>query len=158
MSNFEFHDRRGSNKPEVLTIVEEPESVITAEGKGEWRDIAYLIVPTQAQGGLLIMGRGVGVRKDGEGPFVVDYPFAPIWPKELNWVEEVNKRLDTFLNCNCKHGGLQCAVHKMYLPQWIRADTQRLNLAGNAPLSEALELLVKAERAAAENKIVVPRG
>lgn len=156
MSNFEVVDRRGSKKAETLTIIEEPLQI--HEQSGDWKSIGYLVILVPAQGGSIVAGRAVGIRSDGEGPYVADYFFTPVWPEHLDWIKEVRKRLDTFLGCECRHGGHQCAIHKMYLPQWLQADTQRLQMGNNTPLPEPVELLIKAERAMSERKIVVPRG
>lgn len=152
-------DRRGSKKPEPaekpLTIVEAPEP----RGEGTWEEICYAVVLAQAPGGnIMVLGRAVGLRDDGE-VFVADWILPPIWKEGTRWEQEAKKRLDTFVDCNCKHGGQACVVHKMYLPQWAQQDTQRLELIDSEPVPKPLEVLMKAEasRAAAKPNIVVSR-
>jgi hypothetical protein len=43
------------------------------------------------------------------------------------------------------------------MPQWLRADTDRLELIGNSAIPEAIEIMFKAERSRAAGSIVVPR-
>jgi hypothetical protein len=45
----------------------------------------------------------------------------------------------------------------MYQTQWIKADTQRLELIGSSLVPEAIEVMVKAERTRAASRIYVPR-
>ena len=112
-----------------------------------------VLVPSNA--GPIVTGRAVGLRSDGLC-FLADYFLSPIYPEHFDWTEEARKRLDTFLGCDCMRGGA-CSVHKLYVPQWIKADTQRLELIGSQQVPEAIEVMVKAERSRAASNILVPR-
>ena len=151
-------DRRGEKKPEQ--IVAKPEQAVkdSPEAKGAWDDVTYMVVLAQGPTGqIMVLGRAVGLREDGE-TFVADWIFPPLWQEGFRWEPEVKKRLDTFLNCDCTISG-PCSIHKMYIPQWMQADTQRLNLLAAAPVPRALETLTKAEQARAKSKpnLVIPR-
>jgi hypothetical protein len=156
LSNFEIHDRRGGNKTEepkpaqVISIAPEPEA-----DRSSWKNVGYMIVLIPSNAGPLVAGRAVGLRSD-EKCFIADFFLPQIYPEHFDWTEKARERLDTFLGCECTQGG-QCATHKMYQPQWIKADTQRLELIGSSPVPEAIEIMVKAERARAASSILVPR-
>lgn len=153
--SFTVVDKRGqahieTGKPKTI------EAPATLGDKSTWKNVAYLVALIPGgQGNLIVAGRAVGLRSDGK-PFVADYILPPVWPKDLNWTEQAKKRLDTFLGCDCNEHG-PCAVHKVYLLQWVNADTQRLQLMASQPVPEAVEVLMRAEQSRAQSRIVVPR-
>jgi hypothetical protein len=153
VSNFEFIDRRKDKKESPAPVV-----VASPEPTGDrstWKNIGYMIVLIGSPNGPLVSGRAVGLRSDDKF-FIADWFLPPIYPEHFDWTVESKKRLDTFLGCDCTNVA-PCAVHKMYLPQWIKADTQRLELIGSSPVPEAVEVMIKAERARAASSVVVPR-
>jgi len=156
LSPIEIIDRRGEKKSHAPL----PKEIMTEEGAGEWESVGFILVQIPNQGGHPILsGRAVGVRKDGVGPFAVDFFLPPIWPEDLDWTKEARKRLNTFLNCSCRTGaGGACAVHKLQIPEWVKSDSQRLEMMGNTPLPRAIELMMQASKVAAEkqNLIVAP--
>ena len=158
MSNFEIKDRRGNNKQEppapaeVAAQTEAPEPV---GDRSSWKNVAYMIVLIGTNNGPLVSGRAVGLRSDGKF-FIADWFLPPIYPEHFDWTVEARKRLNTFIGCECTNVA-PCATHKMYMPQWVKQDTQRLELIGHTPVPEAVEVVVKAERARAASNIVVPR-
>ena len=155
LSNFEVVDRRRSKEHH-----EEPVKLEETGPKGEWKDVAYVLawMPSR-DGSLMGIGRAVGIRSDGVGPFTADYVLPNIWKSGFDWTLEARKRLDTFLNCDCTRSG-PCAVHRIYLPQWIKADSQRIEMHNSLPLPECVEVLMRAEVAAQakkkESNLVVP--
>jgi hypothetical protein len=155
LSNFEIVDKRGGNKsvPEPVVLAA-PELVPIADKSG-WKNVGYMIVLIPSNAGPIVAGRAVGLRTD-EKCFVADYFLPPIFPEHFDWTAESRKRLDTFIGCDCA-GRSPCSTHKILQPQWIRADTQRLELIGSSPVPEAIEIMVKADRARAASSIVVPR-
>jgi hypothetical protein len=154
-SEFEYVDRRKEKKESPTPVaVEVPEPKPTAN-KSSWKNVGYMIVLIGSQNGPLVSGRAVGLRSD-EKFFIADWFLPPIYPEHLDWTVEARKRLETFLGCDCTNIA-PCAVHKLYFPQWIKADTQRLELIGNSPVPEAVEVMIKAERSRAASKIAVPR-
>jgi hypothetical protein len=155
VSNIEITSRRGSNKQEK---VEAPAVEISPEPVGDkssWKNVGYMIVLIPSNAGPIVTGRAVGLRSD-EKCFIADYFLPQIYPEHFDWTEKARNRLDTFLGCECA-GGTPCAVHKMYQTQWIKADTERLELIGSSPVPEAIEVMVKAERTRAASRIHVPR-
>ena len=155
MSNIEFVDHRGKNKQErvevpVVETVPEPTG-----DKSSWKNVGYMIVLIPSNAGPIVTGRAVGLRLD-EKCFIADYFLPQIYPEHFDWTAKARERLDTFLDCECA-GGTPCAVHKMSQTQWIKADTQRLELIGSSLVPEAIEVMVKAERTRAASRIHVPR-
>lgn len=157
LSNFEIKDRRGSNKEDPsLTVASVPDATHeVAADKSSWKNVGYMICLIPSNAGTIVAGRAVGLRSD-EKCFIADYFLPQIYPEHFDWTAEARKRLDTFLGCDCTGGG-PCATHKLYQPQWIKNDTQRLELIGSSPIPEAIEVMVKAERARAASSILVPR-
>ena len=155
MSNIKFVDHRGSNKQERVEVpIVETVSEPTGD-RSSWKNVGYMIVLIPSNAGPIVTGRAVGLRSD-EKCFIADYFLPQIYPEHFDWTIEARKRLDTFLGCECA-SGTPCAVHKMYQPQWIKADSQRLELIGSSPVPESIEVMIKAERARAESRIHVPR-
>lgn len=153
--------RKEKAEAEAATILTIEEAVPQEEqpstyGK-KWKSIGLMIVFIQGQGNAPIpAGRAIGMRDDGKGPFIADLIFPPIWPEKLDWVKEVRKRLDTFLGCECKEHN-PCAVHKIIMPQWTREDTKRISEISSQPIPECIEILMKADQARQNSKIIVPR-
>ena len=158
MSNnkFEIVDRRRQNKEETAApeIISAP-AAENAGDKSTWKNVAYMIVLIGSQGGPLVSGRAIGLRAD-EKFFIADYFLPPIYPEHFDWTVESRKRLDTFLGCDCTSAG-PCGVHKMYLPQWLEADSQRLALIGSSKVPEAVEVMMKADQARKASQIAIPR-
>lgn len=158
MSNnkFEVVSRRGGNKEGVIAApILETAPEKSAGDKSTWKNVAYMIVLIGSQGGPLVSGRAIGLRAD-EKFFIADYFLPPIYPEHFDWTVEARKRLDTFIGCDCTSAG-PCGVHKMYLPQWLQADTQRLELIGSRPVPEAVEVMIKADQARKASQIAIPR-
>ena len=149
-----YIDKRGANKtwePEKVQPV--VIDVKTGNVKGEWDDVAYMVVMLQLhpQQPPMVAGRAVGLRKHDQKTCIADYLFSPIWPSKLDWCAEAKKRLDTFLDCDCG-ANKPCSIHQMYLPQWQKADMERLNFIANTPMPKALEALMRMEQARAASK------
>lgn len=151
MSNFEIVDRRRNKEERKPEPVQE-----VPQNAGEWEDVGYLIVFIPSNGGPIVAGRAAGLRGDGK-TFVADYFLPQIYPEHFDWTVEARKRLDTFLGCECSSSG-PCAVHKLYLDQWLQADIQRIQLIGNSPVPKAIEMFMKAEQAKRASSIAIPRG
>ncbi len=157
MSNFEIVDRRKEKKESSpLILIPKTEESEQPEGdKSTWKNVGYMIIFIPSNAGPIVAGRAVGLRSD-EKCFVADYFLPQIYPEHFDWTAKARERLDTFLECECSSGS-PCSVHKLYQPQWIKADTQRLELIGSSPIPEAIEVMFKAERARAASNIVIPR-
>lgn len=149
-----YIDRRGANK---IFVPERVEPVVidekTGVTKGEWEDVAYMIVMIQLQPNQppMVAGRAVGLRKHDQKTCIADYLFSPIWPSQLDWIKEGKKRLDTFLDCNCE-SNRPCSLHEINLPMWMRSDMDRLNTMASLPMPKALEALIRMEQAKAAGK------
>lgn len=155
--SFTVVDKRGQNhSPDVLIETPKPqESEEVSKGKRTWKSQGFLIVMAQGPQGVIISGRAVGLRGDGQ-LCVADYMFAPVWPEHLEWVKEARRRLNTFLGCDCKSNFL-CHVHQITIPNWQKEDVERVSRSTQKNLPEAIEVLMKAEQARQNTKIVVPR-
>ena len=154
-SSFEVTDRRGGKKEEstpaiIPATVSEP-----AVDKSSWKNVGYMIALIGSNAGPLVAGRAVGLRSD-ELCFYADYFLPQIYPEHFDWTVKARERLDTFIGCDCSRAS-PCAVHKMYMAQWIKADTERIQLIGNSPVPQAIEIMMKAEKARAAAQILVPR-
>ena len=151
LSLFKVVDRR-KEKAEAETEVTAPVAIIepvASADKGTWEEVKYGVAFRPAHGGVIILGRAMGLRSDGL-PFIADYWFSADWDDNRDWEAQSKKRLDTFLNCDC-NSHAPCAIHKMYFDQWLQQDTQRLTLAGTKPVPKVLEILHKAELARRAN-------
>jgi hypothetical protein len=155
LSNFEIVDRRKDKKESPSLVVIPAEIPEQVGDKSTWKNVGYMIILIPSNAGPIVAGRAVGLRSD-ELCFIADYFLPQIYPEHFDWTGEARKRLDTFLGCECARG-IPCAIHKMYVPQWVEADSQRLQLIGSSPVPEAVEVMVKAERARAASSILVPR-
>jgi hypothetical protein len=150
-SKIEVIDRRGGRKEEpsaAPVVIEAPEPV---GDRSSWKSVAYMICLVPSNAGPLVAGRAVGLRSD-QKCFLADYFLSQIYPENFDWTVEARKRLETFIGCECT-GGVPCAIHREYVPQWIKADTQRLELIGSSPVPEAIEVMIKAQR----QSILIPR-
>ena len=155
MSIFEIKDRRGEKKESPAPVVVAAPEDQPAADTSSWKSVGYMIALVQSNAGPIVTGRAVGLRSDGLC-FVADYFLPQIYPEHFDWTVKVRERLDTWLGCECVRGK-PCATHKMYMPQWLKADTDRLELIGSSPVPEAIEIMFKAERSRAAASIVVPR-
>jgi hypothetical protein len=131
--------------------------------KGEkqgWKDKSFVAVNLPVGNAQLLMVRAVGLRTDDK-MFIADYAIPPIWVEGEDFNAEAMKRLETFLACSCDSRG-RCKFHGEALPgpkragKWLEADIKRLNKIQNSPLPESAEVLMKAEAARAQSRIVVP--
>jgi len=142
---FTVVDKRGQARVETpAPIIVAPEPGVKPD-RSFWKSTDLLIVLNNVQGQMMILGRAVGLRSD-DCFFCADWVFPPRWHDGLDWPKEARKRLNTFLNCDCTNAG-PCAEHKFNLPQWMRADGERLNLLGREPISEAVEVMQRVEQA-----------
>ena len=125
-----------------------------------FRDIGYTLVQLNIGGQRMFAGRAVGLRTD-EKVFVADWMLPPVWEEDLSWQAEAKKRLLTYKSCSCDSRG-RCAFHveacagQLGPGKWIEEDMQRLRKVSTTPLCEALEVLMKAEAARQNAKIVTP--
>jgi len=149
-------DRRGQNHGTVEIETPKPqESEEVQKGKRTWKSQGFLIVMAQGPQGIVISGRVVGLRGDGQ-LCVADYMFAPVVPEHEDWKKEARRRLNTFLGCDCKTG-YQCHTHKIAIQNWNREDVDRVAKSTQKNLPEAIEVLMRAEQARQKTGIVVPR-
>ena len=150
-------DRRGAahvhSEPE--TPKPEPEKEEVRVGKRTWKSQGFMIVMAQGPQGVIISGRVVGLRGDGQ-LCVADYMFSPIVPEHEDWKKEARRRLNTFLGCDCKTGH-QCHTHQIAIPNWTREDVERVKKSTQKNLPEAIEVMMKAEQARQKTQLVVPR-
>ena len=152
---FTVVDKRGTahvdidkSTPTVVTTGPLPD-------RSFWKSTDLLIVLNNVGGQMMIMGRALGLRSD-DSFFCADWVLPPRWHDGIDWPKEARKRLDTFLNCECTNHG-PCVEHQFNIPQWMRADGERLNLLAREPLSEAIEVMQKVEMARQKVQIVRPR-
>jgi hypothetical protein len=169
VSTFEITDRRGSNKPEEAKKAATPieDLPVPDGGKGGWDHVAYRIVelqigPPRPNGTVptCFAGRAAGLRTDGK-PFLADYLFEPEWSEGFRWEPKAKKRLDTFLNCDCKNGN-PCQMHKMVLPRWADEDLKRVTDASIKAVPVVFEVIDRKDRALQkqreEARLLIPRG
>ena len=154
-----YIDRRGANKTFTSERVMPNPEVLAAPVKGEWEDVAYMVVMIQMQRNQppMVAGRAVGLRKHDQKTCIADYLFSPIWPSQLDWTKEARKRLDTFLDCDCG-AHRPCSLHELNFPMWQKSDIERLNLIAAMPMPKALEALMRMEqaRAASQPNLLIP--
>jgi hypothetical protein len=114
--------------------------------KRRWKSVGYMIAMGRGPSGeTLILGRAVGLRMDGDKPFVADYILPPLYPRGLDWTAEVTKRLDTFLGCECKEHHA-CDMHKNLIPGWMTGDMKRIGESMTVAVPEAIEVLMRLEQ------------
>ena len=125
-----------------------------------FKSIGYTLVYIQANPQPLLSGRAVGLRTDDK-VFTADWMLPPVWEEGTSWQAEAKKRLMTFKSCSCDRGGV-CAFHTEVCPgrmspgKWMEEDMRRLKKVSETPLCEALEILMKAEMARQNTRIVAP--
>ena len=128
--------------------------------KQEWKSIGYVVAFLPVGQAQVLMVRAVGMRTD-EKVFTADYAMPPVWVDGMDFSVEARKRLDTFKACSCDRDG-RCKFHGDMLPgsgrpgEWLKSDMERLQKIQGSPLPEAVEVLMKAEAARQNNRIVVP--
>lgn len=140
---FTVVDKRGAAHVEAPVIVA-PQAEENPD-RSFWKSTDLLVVLNQIEGQIMVLGRAIGLRSD-DCLFCADWVFPPRWHTGIDWPKEARKRLDTFLNCDCTNNG-PCVEHQFNIPQWMRADGERLNLLGREPLSEVMEVMQKVEMA-----------
>jgi hypothetical protein len=128
--------------------------------KLSWKSVGYVVAFLPMGQAQILMVRAVGMRTD-ERVFTADYAFPPMLEEGQDFVGEARKRLETFLACSCDEGG-RCKFHGETCPglsgpgRWMEDDIKRLRKIQSGPMPEAVEILMKAEAARAQNRIVVP--
>lgn len=181
MFNGEVIDRRKEklaaeavpSGPATPAAVEIPDAILGVAGgqvvefkktvRGEvqtFRSVGYTLVQLNINGTGMFAGRAVGLRTD-DALFTADWMLPPVWEEGLSWQAEALKRLNTFRGCSCGPTG-RCKFHgetcagNLGPGKWIEEDMQRLRKVSTTPLCEALEVLMKAEAARANSRIVTP--
>jgi hypothetical protein len=128
--------------------------------KQEWKSVGYVAVFLPMGKAQVLMVRAAGIRTD-ELMFIADYAIPPVWVEGEDFTAEAQKRLNTFKACSCDRRG-KCKFHGEKLPgpdgpgEWLKADMERLARIQGSQLPEAVEVLMKAEAARQQNKIIVP--
>lgn len=128
--------------------------------KLSWKSVGYVVAFLPMGSAQVLMVRAVGMRTD-ERVFTADYALPPMLEEGQDFVGEAKKRLDTFLGCSCYEGG-RCKFHGETCPgqagpgKWLEEDIKRLQKIQSGSLPEAVEVLMKAEAARAQNRIVTP--
>jgi hypothetical protein len=159
---FVINDRRGQKKEPRQDIQIVQAQLEENTDKSSWKEVCFPMLLMNVQTGqgqppqTIVMGRAAGERSDGR-VFIADYALPQVWEAGFDWTKYAQKRLDTFLGCDCKET-VPCATHKMYLPQWQQQDMQRLSAIAQAPVPRPLEILMMAEQARRSNLIVPGRG
>lgn len=181
---MEVIDRRkekAAAEASAPAAVETPEAALAAEGgqamptgghqvvefkktvRGEvqtFKSVGYTLVQLNINGQGMFAGRAVGLRTD-DGLFTADWMLPPVWEEGTSWQAEALKRLNTFKACSCDSRG-RCKFHGeacagQFGPgKWIEEDMQRLRKVSTTPLCEALEVLMRAEAARQNQRIVTP--
>jgi hypothetical protein len=139
-------------------------TTIKPQKKGQpppWRSVGYLTAMLPMGQAQILMMRAVGLRESGL-LFTADYaiPGMLLDDKE-NFAAAAKYRLDTFQVCACDRSG-RCKFHGEVLPgpggpgRWLEKDIKRLQDMQKQPMPEAVEILMKAEAARANQRIVVP--
>lgn len=125
-----------------------------------FKSVGYTLVEMAINGQQMLAGRAAGLRTDDK-VFTADWLFPPVWDEDLNWQAEAKKRLLTFKSCACDRQG-RCKFHGEACPgrmtpgKWLEEDMNRLKKVSQTPLCEALEILMKAEMARSQSRIVAP--
>ena len=128
--------------------------------KQEWKSVGYVAVFLPVGQAQMLMVRAAGIRTD-ELMFVADYAIPPVWVEGEDFTAEARNRLETFKACSCDRRG-KCKFHGEKLPgpdgpgEWLKADMERLARIQGSQLPEAVEVLMKAEAARQQSKIIVP--
>jgi hypothetical protein len=139
--------------------VVEFKKTVRGEKQG-WKSTGYVVAILPVGQAQIFMVRAVGMRTD-EKVFTADYAIPPVWEDGVDFAAEARKRLDTFKACSCDRSG-PCKFHGAALPspvgpgEWLKADMERLGKIQSAALPECVEVLMKAEAARQQNRIVLP--
>ena len=153
------------NRVSAEILRKDPHQVVefkkTVRGEVQtFRDIGYTLVQLNIGGTGMFAGRAVGLRTD-DALFTADWMLPPVWEEETSWQAEAKKRLLTFKACSCDSRG-RCKFHgemcagQLGPGKWIEEDMQRLRKVSTTPLCEALEVLMRAEAARQNTRIVTP--
>jgi hypothetical protein len=158
VKEFVINDRRGQRKDPreevtAITLADNPEP---EADKSSWKEVGYFAIPVQTRFGLLMMGKVAGIRSDGRA-FCANYLIAPVWTDTFSWQPLARTRLDTYLGCGCS-ATAPCATHNLYLASWAKADDARAERAAMEPVPQAIEVILRAEMAEQQSRIVVPGG
>jgi hypothetical protein len=155
--SIEIIDRRGLNKPEEVKPKTAAEKL---SNRGKWKSVASYIVIIPARPDPIAMFRSVGLREDGK-VFVGDYIIDQWFTTDQQWMKKARERLDTFIDCECQGPQAVCSVHQQLLKQWLSQDQKRREYLADTPMPEALESLMRLDRAAKRQQeassIVIPR-
>jgi hypothetical protein len=126
-----------------------------------WKSVGYVVAMLPMGQATIMMMRAVGLRESGL-LFTADYAIPGMVKDETeNFVAAARYRLDTFQVCACDRSG-RCKFHGEVLPgpggpgRWLEEDIKRLQDMQKQPMPEAVEILMKAEAARANQRIVVP--
>jgi hypothetical protein len=127
----------------------------------QWKSVGYLTAMLPVGKAQILMMRAVGLREDALC-FTADYAIPGLLTDEKeNFAAEAKYRLDTFNGCACDRSG-RCKFHGEVLPgpggpgRWLDEDIKRLQKNQQEPMPEAVEILMKAEAARTNQRIVVP--
>jgi len=141
-----------------------PQAVTPIRKKGQpppWKSVGYLTAMVPIGQATILMMRAVGLRETGL-LFTADYAIPGMVKDETeNFVTAAKYRLDTFKICACDRSG-RCKFHGEVLPgpggpgRWLEEDIKRLQDMQKEPMPEAVEILMKAEAARANQRIIVP--
>lgn len=126
----------------------------------DWKSVGFLVAMLPVGQATIMMMRGVGLRESGL-LFTADYAIPGMVEEGEDFVAAAKYRLDTFKTCACDRNG-RCKFHGEMLPgsvgpgKWLEEDIARLKKQQAQPMPEAVEILMKAEAARANQRIVVP--
>ena len=125
-----------------------------------WKSTGYVVAMVPVGQATIMMIRAVGLRHDAL-LFTADYAIPGMLEEGEDFVAAARERLDTFLACACDRSG-KCPFHGAKLPgvggpgDWMKSDIERLQKMQKQPMPEAVEILMKAEAARANQRVVVP--
>ena len=126
-----------------------------------WKSVGYVVAMLPMGQATIMMMRAVGLRESGL-LFTADYAIPGMVKDESeSFIAAAKWRLDTFNGCACDRSG-RCKFHGEVLPgpggpgRWLEEDIKRLQKNQQEPMPEAVEILMKAEAARANQRIVVP--
>ena len=125
-----------------------------------WKSVGYVVAMLPMGQATIMMMRAVGLRESGL-LFTADYAIPGMVEEGEDFVAAARYRLDTFQVCACDREG-RCPFHGEVLPnhkgmgRWMEEDVKRLQKIQSKPMPEAVEILMKAEAARANQRIIVP--
>ena len=125
-----------------------------------WKSVGFVVAMLPMGQATIMMMRAVGLRESGL-LFTADYAIPGMVEEGEDFVAAAKYRLDTFKICACDRNG-RCKFHGEMLPgavgpgKWLEEDIARLKKQQAQPMPEAVEVLMKAEAARANQRIVVP--